>query len=217
MGATFYRLKTEKPISTRTVVSDVNNMQLTMRGNDMMDCLIVVDLQNDYFAGGKMELVGTEKAAQNARLLLDRCRQSEPTVIHVQHLSMGPGATFFLPETSGAEIHAAVAPKKDEIVVAKHFPNSFRETNLLKVLADREIRDIVICGAMSHMCIDATVRAAFDLGFNCIVAEDACATKHLTFNARTVDASDVHASFMAALSGTYAEVAPTQKIVADMA
>jgi nicotinamidase-related amidase len=64
----------------------------------MMDCLIVVDLQNDYFAGGKMELVGTEKAAQNARLLLDRCRQSEPTVIHVQHLSMGPGATFFLPE-----------------------------------------------------------------------------------------------------------------------
>ena len=55
-------------------------------------------------------------------------------------------------------------------------------------------------------------RAAFDYGFNCVVAEDACATKDLIFNEKTIRASEVHASFMAALSAPYAKVATTKEI-----
>lgn len=73
--------------------------------------------------------------------------------------------------------------------------------------------NLVICGAMSHMCIDATTSAAFDLGFNCIVAEDACATKDLIFKTQNIKASDVHASFMAALSVPYAKVISTKEII----
>jgi nicotinamidase-related amidase len=178
--------------------------------------MILVDLQNDYFPGGSMELVGIETAAANARLLLDEFRKREQPAIHIQHIAARPGSTFFLPETNGARINAAVAPTEDEETVVKNYPNSFRDTTLSKLLRQREIRDLVICGAMSHMCIDATVRAAFDLGFTCRVAEDACATKNLIFNGKTINAAEVHASFMAALAGVYAEVLSTQALIKSM-
>lgn len=179
----------------------------------MMNGLILIDLQNDYFPGGKMELTGIEAAAQNARRLLDRCRRTGGTAIHIQHLSIHPGATFFQPETAGAQINSTVASQEDETVVAKNYPNAFRDTTLSTILKQQKIGDIILCGAMSHMCIDATVRAAFDLGFDCTVAADACATKNLTFADRVVQAADVHASFMAALSGTYASVLTTRDIL----
>lgn len=183
----------------------------------MNNCLILIDLQNDYFPGGAMELVGIAEAAANARILLNTFRNTKSPVIHVQHISSRPGATFFLPDTHGAKINEMVAPTGTEPIVMKNFPNSFRSTTLLEILK-KEMRDhLVICGAMSHMCIDATTRAAFDLGFNCIVAEDACATKDLMFQGRTIKASDVHASFMAALSAPYAKVISTKEIIENRA
>jgi len=179
----------------------------------MKDCLILVDLQNDYFPGGSMELVGIEEAATNAHMILNEFRKTKSSIIHIRHISSRPGATFFLPDTDGAAIHQTVAPQEDETVVIKNFPNSFRGTSLLELLKEQEINNLVICGAMSHMCIDATTRAAFDLGFNCIVAEDACATRDLNFGGKTIKASDVHASFMAALSNPYAAVIPTKEII----
>ena len=183
----------------------------------MNNCLILVDLQNDYFPGGNMELVGIEEAAVNAQILLNEFRKAKRPVIHIQHISAHPGATFFLPGTDGAKINQRVTPKEDEIVVVKNFPNSFRSTPLLEILKKEKVDNPVICGAMSHMCIDATTRAAFDLGFNCIVAEDACATKDLIFKSKTIMASDVHASFMAALSAPYAKVISTREIMENRA
>ena len=183
----------------------------------MSKCLIMVDLQNDYFAGGLMQLAGIEDAAENARLLLTEFRKTKSPIIHVQHISIPPNAFFFLPGTDGAKINDRVAPQVGEEVVVKNYPNSFRDTALLKILKNLHIDDLVICGAMSHMCIDATTRAAFDLGFNCVVAEDACATMDLFFNNKIIKASEVHASFMAALSFPYAKVISTRDILKDMA
>jgi nicotinamidase-related amidase len=183
----------------------------------MNKCLIMVDLQNDYFPGGKLKLVGIEAAAENARILLTEFRKIKAPVIHIQHVSISPGAFFFLPETDGAKINEIVIPREGETIVVKHYPNSFRDTSLLEILRNMHIDNLVICGAMSHMCIDATARAAFDLGFNCVVAEDACATMDLLFNKKIIKAYDVHASFMAALSYPYAKVASTSDIVKDMA
>jgi nicotinamidase-related amidase len=89
--------------------------------------------------------------------------------------------------------------------VVKHFPNSFRETNLLEILRDRNITDLTIVGMMTHMCIDTTVRAANDLGFKVTVYENACATRDLSYE-RTVAAVDVQAAYLAALDGSFAEV-----------
>jgi len=163
-----------------------------------------------------MELVGTDKAVENARKLLNKFRKEQLPIIHIRHLSTRPGATFFLPGTYGAEINELVAPLEGEEVIAKNYPNSFRNTSLLETLNDKKINDVVICGAMSHMCIDATTRAAFDFGFNCTVVEDACATRDLIFKEKAIKASDVHASFMAALAVPYAKIESTEDIISKM-
>ena len=179
----------------------------------MNKCLVMVDLQNDYFPGGKMELVGIEDAAENARILLTEFRKIKLAIIHIQHISIPPNAFFFLPDTDGVKINERVTPQEGEAVVVKHYPNSFRDTSLLEILRNGHVDNLVICGAMSHMCIDATTRAAFDLGFHCVVAEDACATRDLVFKNKIIKASEVHASFMAALSFPYAKVVLTRDIV----
>ena len=106
-------------------------------------------------------------------------------------------------------IHESVAPEPGEPVVVKHFPNSFRESRLLDELERAGAEGLTICGAMSHMCIDATTRAAADLGFNCLVAHDACATRDVEFEGKQVAAGDVHAAYMSALGFAYAKVMST--------
>jgi len=175
--------------------------------------LLLVDIQNDYFAGGAMPLVGMETAAGKARGRLELFRDRSEPVCHVQHFSKRPGAPFFLPGTAGVEIHPAVEPLPSEPVITKYFPNSFRGTNLEDLLKKAGVGHLVICGAMSHMCIDATTRAAFDLGFKCTVVEDACATRNLAFKGETVPAWAVHGAFMAALQGIYAEVVSAQDVM----
>jgi nicotinamidase-related amidase len=168
--------------------------------------LVLVDIQNDYFPGGKMELVEMDSAAKNAANILQLFRHRQLPVFHIQHVSMRPGASFFLPGTIGVNIHESVAPLGGEPIIEKQFPNSFRGTPLLDRLRPEGIDRIIICGAMSHMCIDATTRAAFDFGFSCTVIEDGCATRDLQFKGEIIKADKVHAAFMSALSVPYASV-----------
>jgi nicotinamidase-related amidase len=168
--------------------------------------LLLIDIQNDYFPGGKMALEGSEAAGQVAGQLLTFFRQYQLPTVHIQHLSLRPGATFFLPQTPGAEIQASVTPLRIETVIQKHYPNSFRETGLLEHLQQQKVRRLVIAGMMTHMCVDATTRAATDYGFECQIARDGCATRALQLDDRIVAAADVHTAFLAALQGTYGQV-----------
>ncbi len=172
----------------------------------MRTALVLVDIQNDYFPGGRMELEGPMEAAAHARRLLEGFRRSGAPLVHVRHVSLHPGATFFLPDTDGADIHESVRPLEGEPVVVKHFPNAFRETTLLEVLRGAGATRLVLCGMMTHMCIDATTRAARDLGFECLLAHDACATRALEFGGVAVPAAQVHRAFLAALGAAYAKV-----------
>jgi len=178
--------------------------------------LLLVDIQNDYFPGGAMEVVGAEAAAAQAAALLAGFRARSLPVIQIQHLAARPGATFFLPGTAGAEIHASVAPLAGEPVFIKHFPNSFRETPLLEHLRQTNITRLAIAGMMTHMCIDTTTRAAADLGFACVLCHDACATRALSFNGVAVPAAQVQAAYLAALNGLFAKVTTTGELLAGL-
>lgn len=182
----------------------------------MKQALLIVDIQNDYFPGGSMELDGSVAAGANAGILLSAFRNRGLPIVHVQHLSLRPGATFFVPGTPGVEIHPSVTPHVGETIVQKNFPNSFRQTSLTEALQQRDISDLVIAGMMTHMCIDTTTRAAFDLGFKCRLAHDACATRALAFEGRTIPAAQVHASFVAALHGLFANAATAREIAATL-
>ena len=179
----------------------------------MKPALLLVDIQNDYFPGGKMELVSIDLASANARILLDQFRDQGLATFHIQHTFLNSIAGFFAPNTEGIEIHGSVDPLPGETVIHKNYPNSFRKTDLLSQLNQKEVTDLVICGAMSHMCVEATTRAAADYGFKCVVVQDACATRDIEFRGKTVSAMDVHNVSMSALAFAYANVVNTSEIV----
>lgn len=173
--------------------------------------LLLIDIQNDYFPGGKMELIGMHNAAENAQKLISDFRKKNLPVVYIQHLAIKPNASFFIPETFGVEIHESIRPIEGETVIVKNYPNSFRNTSLNEHLKKLQVNDLVICGAMSHMCIDTTVRAAFDFGYVCTLISDACATRDLKFDETHVKASEVQTAFMAAMNGTFANVITTSQ------
>jgi len=178
--------------------------------------LVLIDLQNDYFPGGTMELAGPDAAVSQAALMLDAFRRKGLPVVHIQHIATRPGATFFLPDSKGAEIHASVQPGPGERVVVKHFPNGFRETTLLEELRSIGASKLTFGGMMTHMCVDTTVRAAADLGFQCALAQDACATRGLVFAGQPVEAEKVQLAYLAALNGSFATVQPARELCAAL-
>ncbi len=177
--------------------------------------LIVIDVQNDYFPEGKWELAGMEAAAANVGRLLAHFRQQDKPVIHIRHEFADLAAPFFVPGSPGAAIHASADPVAGEPILLKHYINSFRETPLLATLQGRQVEEVVICGAMSHMCVDACTRAANDYGFKVTVVHDACASRDLEFDGVKVPAAQAHAAFMAALGFAYADMRSTEQFIAS--
>jgi nicotinamidase-related amidase len=178
--------------------------------------LLLIDLQNDYFPGGKNPLVGSLQAVEKSSQLLAAFRRLAWPVLHIQHFSTRPGASFFVPGTPGVEIHPAVQPLPTETVIQKNYPNGFRQTALGEKLVSLEVQRLVVSGMMTHMCLDAGVRAAVDLGYECWVASDACASKDLVFEGQTIPAAQVQAAFLAALASAYARVLPVEQVLAEL-
>ena len=176
--------------------------------------LLIIDIQNDYFKYGAMELVGAEEAAQNANKIIAEFRKKNMPIVFVQHIA-SKQASFFRPNTNGVEIYKSIAPMVKEPIFQKNYPNSFRETELLSYLKEQNIHKLVICGMMTHMCVDTSVRAAFDLGFENLLIGDACATKDLEYDGEIVEAKEVQISYLAGLHGTFAQVVSTKEYIQD--
>ena len=179
----------------------------------MKTALLVIDIQKDYFPGGKFPLVHPEAAAKKAYELLQCFREHGGHHVHIQHISLKPDAAFFIKGDSGSDIHDLVAHFEGEPIVYKHYPNSFRETELLEMLKGWGIERVVITGMMTHMCVDGTSRAAADFGFEVLIAEDACATRDLVYGDTTIPAEMVHKSFLVALK-SYGKVMKSEEIIA---
>jgi len=171
--------------------------------------IIVIDLQNEYLPTGKLPLTGIDAAVAHAVTVIAEARRTGIPVLHVRHESASNEAPIFVPGSDGVEIQAAVAPREGEPVITKHFVNAFRDTDLKQQLDARGVGEVVVIGAMSHMCVDACVRAAADFGYTVTVLHDACATLDLAFNGVTAPAAQVHAAMMAAFAFGYARVTST--------
>lgn len=167
--------------------------------------LILIDIQEFYFAGGALPLHEPDKAAKQASEALKLFRENGWPVVHVQH-------AFGI----GGELHTLVAPMKDEVVITKKEVNAFLGTNLLEVLRTLNAGELVFAGMQTHMCLEAAVRAAKDYGFSCVVLSDACATRDLRFEQVEVPAAQVHASTLSTLNRTYARVISTDVWMAEI-
>lgn len=172
----------------------------------MRCALLMIDIQNEYFDGGKNPLHRPEAAAAQAKRVLNRFRDRGMPVIHIRHVNTKPGAASFLPDSRGIEFHSSVSPAEGERIIVKHFPSAFLKTDLQEELSRLGVTELVVCGMMSHMCIDTSVRAAQDYGYSVTLIDDACTTKDLTWQNRIIPAETVHQTIMASLNGMFARV-----------
>ena len=182
----------------------------------MKTALLVIDIQKDYFPGGKYPLVEPLAAAKNAYMLLQCFREHGGHHVHIQHISLEPDATFFIKGDSGSDIHDSAAHFEGEPIVYKHEVNSYLNTNLLELLKGWGTERVVITGMMTHMCVDAAARASYDQGFKVIVVEDACATRDLKYGDTVIPADHVHKAFLAALTA-YGDVMKSDEVIALLA
>jgi nicotinamidase-related amidase len=176
--------------------------------------LLIIDIQNDYFPGGTMELVSADETAEKAAQMLKYFRDMQLPVIHIQHIALQEGATFFLPNTPGAEINKSVRPLAGEKIITKNYPNSFRDTELLEWLKHNNISNLVICGMMTDVCVDATTRAAMDFGFHNTIITDAVTTRDRDLNGEVIPAGQITKAYVAglnALGGLYAKVSTSEQ------
>lgn len=171
-----------------------------------MRALVLVDIQNDYFTGGLWPVDDMAHVARNASRVLGEAREAGQMIVHIRHEATSQTAPFFRPGTSGAQIHASVAPMAGERVVLKHRPNSFHETTLHQDLQAAGVTELTIIGAMTQMCIDATTRAARDFGYEVTLVADACGAKAASFGGTDLTAAQVQAAYLSALGMSYAKV-----------
>ena len=178
--------------------------------------LLLIDFQKDYFSGGKLPLVGALEAAQKAYMVLQCFREHGGHHVHIQHISREPDAAYFISGDRGTDIHDSVAHFEGEPIVYKHEANAFSHTDLLELLKSWETERIVITGMMTHLDVNFTARAASDLGFQVIIAEDACATCDLKSGNTVIHAEQVQESFLASFK-SYGRVMKAEEILALLA
>ena len=171
----------------------------------MREALLIIDVQNDYFPGGANELFHPYEAEKRIQELIAESRACGRPVVYIQHFNP-PDDSFFLEGTFGAEISERIRPQAGDKVIVKRRPNSFLETELDAYLKSLQVDTLIICGMMTHMCVDTTVRAAMDYGYQVRLVADACATMDLTLNGQIIPAETVQKSFIAALEGVFATI-----------
>jgi nicotinamidase-related amidase len=166
---------------------------------DASTALLIIDIQQFYYPGGALPLQGPEAASANVKKLIAKFRDEKRMVVHVGHNVSKEG-----------EFHPDVAPIEGEKVFIKNEVSAFNGTALAAYLQENKIKRLVIVGMQTHMCVEGAVRAAYDLGFSCILVEDACATRDVKYGDKTIGADEVHDSTIGTLNGAYATVVDTK-------
>ena len=141
-----------------------------------MKALLVIDLQNDYFPGGKFPLWNTEAVLENIEGAIEKANAQGIPVVLVQHVAKGP-APFFNEGTPGADIHPrilAAAPKAP--IVVKEFADGFEKTNLEETLAKLGATELLVCGMMTQNCVTHTAISKAAEKYDVAILPDCCTT-----------------------------------------
>jgi nicotinamidase-related amidase len=145
--------------------------------------------------------------------LLQRARSAGIPIIHVKH-DGGEGSPYDIRAEIG-QIVDQVAPKGDETVIVKQFPNSFVQTELDDQLKATSARNLLLAGFMTHMCVNSTARGAFNLGYASTVVASATATRSLPSPAGIVASEALQTASLAAIADLFGIVVPDVAAIPD--
>ncbi|MGO4998773.1 cysteine hydrolase family protein [Oceanisphaera sp. W20_SRM_FM3] len=175
--------------------------------------LLVIDFQNEYFKG-KMPIPDGKAALANAKRLIAMADQAGMPVFHVQHVTPA-GTPIFAEDGETVDFHADIQPASHHLVVRKSSVSVFPTTDIDAQLKAKGITTLIISGLMTHACVAGATRDAVPLGYDVIVANDACATRDLTGeDGKTVPHALLHQASLVTLSDTFADVQTTDAILA---
>ena len=167
--------------------------------------LLIIDAQREY-QDGALRLQDFAQALAHCKRALDYARNEATPIFHIVHHGK-TGSPIFDPNEKYVEIVEELEPEWGEMIIKKSFPNSFLNTELHRHLQNLGIKNLIIGGFMTHMCVSSTVRAGLDLGYRSTIIANACSTRDLTgFDGLKIPANLVHTSTLAALRDRFAAV-----------
>jgi nicotinamidase-related amidase len=139
--------------------------------------LLVVDVQNDYFPGGKLPLWNVEATLENVERAIVLAREKTIPVILIQQLTDPKVASMFNAGTEGAEIHPRIrAAAPGAPIVVKGYADSFHQTNLDHVLSDLGVTTLCVCGMMTQNCVTHTAISKAAENYEVMMLPDCCTT-----------------------------------------
>lgn len=182
----------------------------------MKAALLMIDVQNEYFApGGQLVVPEGERALVQIQRLLDAARSARLPVCHIVHEALDPRGPLFRPGTPAVEIHPAIEVLPGEMRVKKHFPGSFTQTALEAYLRAAGIETVIIAGFQTQLCCDTTARQARERGFQVIFASDATAARDQALQGRVIRRAEIHERTLAVMASSFgARVASAAEIAA---
>lgn len=147
------------------------------KATTMKTALVLIDLQNDYFPGGRYPLWNTEATLAAALAAIDRARREGIAIIHVQHVAPTADAPLFAPGSDGVRIHPRILAAAPEApVVVKRHADAFHQTGLAAVLAAHEVGELLLAGMMSQNCVTHTALSKAAERYRVAVLADATTT-----------------------------------------
>jgi len=179
--------------------------------------LLVIDFQNEYFAGGRMPIPDGDAALAQTRRLVAFADAHKIPVIHVQHV-LPAGAPLFAESSRSVQFHPQMQPRKGEQVIAKDNVSVFAGASgpvLEQALRKAGVDTLIIAGLQTHACVAGAARDAAPKGLNVIVSSDATATRDLDLqDGSRVGHASLHAAALASIEDTYGTVLATDQILA---
>lgn len=142
----------------------------------MKKALIVIDIQNDYFANGKFPLWNADNILNNVEKAIEKANANNIPVILIQHISDSK-SLFFNEGTKGVEIHPRIlkaVPNSKKVI--KTFADSFYKTNLKEVLSQLGVEEILVCGMMTQNCVVFTAISKEADEYSVKILSDCCTT-----------------------------------------
>ena len=179
----------------------------------MKRALLVIDVQNEYFTG-KLPISYPQNSLEHITQVMDAAEQAKIPIVMVQHSASRPDSATFRRESQAWELHPEVAGRSYDILIEKHLPGSFTDTQLETWLREHEIDSVVVSGYMTQMCCDTTARQAMHLGFGVEFLSDATGTLAFTNNAGKVSAEELHQAVLVTQQTGFSEVLPTEEWIA---
>lgn len=160
------------------------------------NALLIIDMQQGLFRG-PVSPFSADAVLANIRLLIANARHAQVPVFFARHV--GPDDSPFSAQGPLTQLIPELDVKEQDVVFTKRHPSCFRDTELLRELNQRGIKQLVIAGMKTEFCVDTTCRAAPELGFRTILISDA----HTTMDNAHLSATDIIAHHISTLAGPF--------------